>query len=167
MTTASPRPRISQIAALGRRRIIGSNGALPWSIPEDWSYFLDTIRGHPVVMGRKTYQCLEEKLPVPWQGVITRSPGFTAPDAEVFATPEQALEAARARASDEIFILGGGEIYARTLDLSDRLYLTLIDADYPGDTVFPDWSGFGAITSRRAGRTHRPPLEFLVVDRTA
>lgn len=133
---------LSQIVALGRNRVIGAGNALPWRLPDDLAHFKRLTLGKPVLMGRKTWESLGRPLPGRDNLVITRNPGYRAAGASVFATPEVALAACAGSA--EIMMIGGAELYAQTLALSDRLYLTEVDAAPHGDAFFPaldaaDW----------------------------
>ena len=130
-------PRVYLIAAVARNRVIGANGKLPWHLPEDLKHFRKLTLGHPVIMGRRTWESLGKPLPGRENIVISRKPGYQAPGASVAAT----LEGAVALCSGETlaFVIGGAEIYAAALPLADGLVLTEIDEDYEGDTRFPHW----------------------------
>lgn len=133
---------LSQIVAIGRNRVIGAGNALPWRLPDDLAHFRRLTLGKPVLMGRKTWESLGRPLPGRDNLVITRNPGYHAAGARVFAS----LDTALAACSDapEIMLIGGAELYAQTLPICDRLYLTEIDAAPDGDAFFPaldpaDW----------------------------
>ncbi|HMW42903.1 MAG TPA: type 3 dihydrofolate reductase [Plasticicumulans sp.] len=133
---------LSQIVAIGRNRVIGAGNALPWRLPDDLAHFKRLTLGKPVLMGRKTWESLGRPLPGRDNLVITRNPGYHAAGARVFAS----LDTALAACSDapEIMLIGGAELYAQTLPICDRLYLTEIDAAPDGDAFFPaldpaDW----------------------------
>ncbi len=137
-------PRISMVAAIGEKtRALGRNGDLIWNIPEDLKRFRDITRGHPVIMGVRTWVSLPEKsrpLPGRMNIVISRDAEYAATGATVVTSIEDALAAAKATASaGEIFIIGGGETYRASLPFANRLYLTLVDDDAPGDTFFPEY----------------------------
>lgn len=132
---------VSLIAALSENRVIGKNNDLPWRLPDDMKYFMETTSGHYVIMGRKNYQSLPEKfrpLPNRTNIVITRSPGFSAPGCQVVHTLTHALEIAHKANQTEVFIIGGAEIYTLSLPHAHRLYLTEIKAEVAGDTYFPN-----------------------------
>ncbi|MFM7327671.1 MAG: dihydrofolate reductase [Bacteroidota bacterium] len=165
--------RVSLIAALSRNHIIGKANDLPWHLPDDMKYFIQTTKGHPVIMGRKNYHSIPEKFrPLPGRTniVVTRQPEFHAPGCVVVHTPEAALEAARETQTDEVFIIGGGELYASYLGHADRLYLTEIDAVIEGDTRFPEFSLDQWMETSRihhaADERHRHPFDFVIYDRT-
>ena len=132
---------ISAIVAMARNRVIGNAGALPWRLSGDLKFFKATTLGKPVVMGRKTYESIGRPLPGRPNIVITRDRGFSAEGITVVHDIDAALaeaeRQARAIGAAEIMIIGGAEIYAQALPRTDRLYITEIEADIDGDTVFP------------------------------
>jgi dihydrofolate reductase len=132
---------ISIIAAIGKNRELGYQGELLWQIPADLKRFKELTSGHPVIMGRKTWESLPERYrPLPGRTniVVTQQGGYSAPGATVVDSLENArAAAARAPGSSEIFIIGGGELYAAALPYATRLYLTLVNASAPADTYFP------------------------------
>jgi len=131
---------VSLIAAVARNGAIGKANDLPWRLPDDMRFFMDTTSGHHVVMGRKNYESLPEKfrpLPNRVNLVMTRSPGFSAPGCAVVHELADALAMAKDKGETELFVIGGAEIYTLALPLADRLYLTEIDAEVTGDTFFP------------------------------
>lgn len=133
--------RISAIAAMSQNRVIGIDNAMPWHLPEDFKHFKRTTMGKPVIMGRKTYESLGKPLPGRANIVISRTPGTIKGDAIAVATIDDAITRAKEIATsdhvDEIFIIGGAQIFAETLHQTQRIYLTIIHQDYKGDTVFP------------------------------
>lgn len=134
--------RISAIAAMSKNRVIGRDNALPWHLPEDFKHFKRTTMGKPVIMGRKTYESLGKPLPGRANIVISRDPDAVQGAVIAVATIDDAItrakEIAKADRVDEIFIIGGGQIFETTLPQTQRLYLTIIDQDYEGDSLFPE-----------------------------
>lgn len=131
---------VSAIAALSRNRVIGKDNDLPWRLPDDMKFFMQTTKGHHVVMGRKNYDSLKEKfkpLPDRTNIVITRQEQFSAPGCVVVHGIAAALSIAGKNAEKECFIIGGAEIYQIAMPYTTRLYLTEIDAVVEGDTYFP------------------------------
>jgi dihydrofolate reductase len=122
--------------------VIGCDGALPWRVPSDLKAFRRLTMGKPVIMGRKTYDAIGKPLDGRDNIVVTRSTGFSAPGIQRAGGIAEALDLARdcaaARGVDEIMVIGGAEIFAATLPLADRIYLTRIHARPDGDTVFPE-----------------------------
>lgn len=137
------KPLVSIIAAIGKNRELGKDNKLLWSIPEDMKRFRDKTRNHPVIMGRKTFESIGKVLPHRTNIVITRNRDFKAKDAYVFSSLEKAIDFAKTKDTKEIFIIGGAQIYTQALPLADKLYLTLVDKEYPfADSYFPDYSEF-------------------------
>ncbi len=158
-------PIISQIAALGRNRVIGKEGKVPWNIPEDWQYFLNKIRGCSILMGHKTWDALPLPLPVSWQGVVTHSESFAAEKAVTFTSVDKGLKALVERGEEEVFVIGGGELYRQVMPFTHRLYLTVIDRDFDGDTFFPEWDEFSRIVSERRSSDNGYDFTFFVLER--
>ena len=126
---------LALIAAVAKNGTIGKNNSLPWHIPEDFAYFKKMTIGKTILMGRRTFESLGKPLPNRKQLVITRQPDYKVPDGvEVYHTINDALTA---HANEDIMVIGGGDIYRQTINRADTLYITLIDAVYEGDTVFP------------------------------
>lgn len=140
--------RLGMIWAEAADRIIGKNGAMPWSLPEDLAHFKRTTLGHPVVMGRKTWESFPEKfrpLPERTNIVITRDvashAALSAGGATPVASPEEALKVARAsKGAEEIWVIGGGEIYAAFAKQANLVVMTVINATPEGDTRSPELS---------------------------
>lgn len=135
--TTSAHTRIYLIAAVAKNGVIGAHGKLPWHLPEDLQHFKKLTLGHPVIMGRRTWESLGKPLPGRENIVISRKSGFEAPGASVAST----LEAAVALCTGEAvaFVIGGAELYSAALPLADGLVLTEIHQDFEGDTRFPAW----------------------------
>jgi dihydrofolate reductase len=132
--------RISIIAAIGKNRELGKGGELVWRIPDDLRRFKSLTTGHPIIMGRKTFDSIGRALPERTNIVVTRDEAWQKGGAFKASSIEQALELAKQSAgSDEIFIIGGGEIYKQSLPFADRLCLTLIDASKDADAFFPEY----------------------------
>jgi dihydrofolate reductase len=131
-------PRICLIAALAANGVIGKNNALPWHLPADLKHFKALTLGHPVVMGRKTYESIGRPLPGRRNLVITRNRGYSAQDCEVVHSLDAAIAACRG--AQEIFVIGGAELYRESLPRAHCLELTEIRANVEGDTTFPEFS---------------------------
>ncbi len=139
---------ISMIAAMGKNRVIGKNNKMPWHLPADLQWFKKITINSPVIMGRKTYQSIGRPLPERLNIVLTRDADLELTGCQVANSVEQALEIAKAytrkddNPAEEIFITGGAYLYELFLPKAERLYLTLIDEDFCGDTYFPDYQAF-------------------------
>jgi dihydrofolate reductase len=142
---------LALIASVARNRAIGRGNGLIWRNREDQRHFVATTMGHPVIMGRKTWESLPAKFrPLPGRRniVITRQPHFDAPGAEAVASLAQALE--RVADAPKAFVIGGADLYAQALPRADELVLTEIDADLDGDTFFPDWDRASFVETERS-----------------
>jgi dihydrofolate reductase len=126
------------MAAMSENRIIAHDGEIPWHIPADLKYFKVMTMGKPVIMGRKTFEALGKPLPGRPNIVLTTDKSFEASGVEVILDFRAALERARRFGTDEVFVIGGGEIYKLALPYADRIYLTEVHAHVGGDTYFPD-----------------------------
>ena len=133
--------KISLIVAMGESRVIGGSGHLPWYLPADFKHFKELTMGHPIVMGRKTFESIGKPLPGRVNIVITRDANYQREGIVVVASPDAAVAAAAAAAegADEVFIIGGAEIYKLFLPQADKLYITKVDGDFKGDAFFPEW----------------------------
>ena len=132
----SGKTEIILIAAVAENGVIGRDNALPWRLKADLAHFKATTSGHPVLMGRKTWESLGRPLPGRRNLVVTRDPAYSASGAEVFVSPEAALAAAGAT---KVFVIGGAEIYRQLLGRADVLMLTEVCAHVDGDARFPDF----------------------------
>lgn len=134
-------PRFSIVAAIGRNRELGSGNALLWHIPEDLKRFKRITLGHPVILGRKTFDSIVATLGTALPGraniVVTRDPAWSFEGAVRAGSLEDALQMARALDTEEVFIGGGANVWEQALPHVDRLYLTLIDDEKPADAFFP------------------------------
>jgi dihydrofolate reductase len=118
--------------------VIGRNNRLPWKMPYDAKYFHEVTMGHVVIMGRRNYEANRKALPGRTNIVITRNPSFRPADATVAGSIVEALGIARELHEEEVFIVGGGEIYQQTLGMVNRIYLTIIHTVAEGDTFYPE-----------------------------
>jgi dihydrofolate reductase len=134
---------ISMIAAVSENLVIGRNNDLPWHLPDDMKYFMQTTKGHCVIMGRKNYESIPEKfkpLPNRVNIVITGQKDFVAPGCVVVHSLAQALKKASELGPTEVFLIGGSEVYKQGIPLAKKLYLTEIKAEIGGDVYFPDFN---------------------------
>ncbi len=161
--------RISLVAAVARGGVIGRGGTLPWRIREDMAHFRAVTTGHPVVMGRRTWESLPDRFrPLPGRRnvVVTRNAAWHNRDAERATSLEDAL---RLLADEEqMSVIGGGELFAAALPFADELALTEIDLEVDGDTFFPNWDrGDFAETSREEHVSEDgTPFAFVTYERT-
>ena len=138
------KPVVAAVAAIGKGRVLGKENKLLWHIPDDLKRFKDLTKGHPIILGRKTFESivgyLGKPLPDRLNIVVTRSStplGVNDPNVIVAHSVEEALDAAKETDSDWISVGGGAQIYQAALPYTTRLCLTLIDAEADGDAYFP------------------------------
>lgn len=129
---------VSLIVAMEKDRGIGRDNRLPWHLGDDLYLFKKNTMGHHLVMGRKTYESIGRPLPGRKMIVLSRQADFTAPGILNAASLEEALQIARQAQDDEVFIIGGGEVFAQALPLAGRIYLTQVHARIACDTFFPE-----------------------------
>ncbi|MBS1811398.1 MAG: dihydrofolate reductase [Acidobacteria bacterium] len=128
---------ISIIVAMGRNRAIGFQNTLPWRLSADLQRFKQLTMGHHMIMGRKTYESIGRPLPGRTSIIITRQSDFQAEGCLIAHSFDAAVELARTRGEQEAFVIGGAEIYAQALPMTDRLYLTLVEVVPEADAFFP------------------------------
>lgn len=161
------KPRISVIAALARNGVIGIENRLPWRLPEDLAHFKALTLNRPVLMGRKTFESLGRPLPGRTNIVITRNPDYCRDSCLVADSIPAAL--ALCTDADEVFFIGGADLYAQAIPLADRLYLTEVDIDAAGDAWFPDYdkSVFREVSreSHTGGKGDALRFDFVVYER--
>ena len=128
---------LSIIVAIGKNKVIGSNNSLPWSMPNDMKRFKELTMGKPIIMGRKTFESIGKPLPDRTNIIITHDEDYKAEGCIVVHSVEEALKAAEA--SEEVMIIGGAQIYKEFLPKTNRMYLTIIEHEFDGDTYFPEY----------------------------
>ena len=161
------------MVAMARNRVIGRNNALPWYLPDDLKYFKRVTLGKPIVMGRKTFESIGKPLPGRANLVITRNAAWQHPGVRVFNSLTEAYRGAEAQAEidgvDEVMVIGGGEIFAESLADADRLYLTEVHGEVPGDAYFPeiDWAQWQERSREDFPASGANPFDysFVVYDR--
>lgn len=157
---------ISIIVAVAKNGVIGDKNSLLWHITEDMRFFRQTTSGHPVIMGRKTYESLGRTLPNRTNVVISRTISHIE-GCTVVRSLEEAV--AMFPSDEEVFIIGGAQIYALALQVADRFYLTRVEHDYEGDTSFPEWDAKQwRLKSRQAfecGEKYPHPFAFEIYER--
>ncbi len=152
---------ISIVVATSENRVIGKNNQLLWHISEDLKRFKKLTTGHTVIMGRKTFESIGQPLPNRHNIVISRSEGLKFKGCTAAKSLADALEIAST--DEEVFIIGGGEVYRQALPLPERIYLTLVHANYEGDTFFPalnpnEWK---VVREEKVSPPEGPGISFL------
>jgi len=157
--------KISFLAAIGSRRELGlyrGVKGMAWHIPEDLARFHRLTMGHAVIMGRRTFDIIGHPLAGRADIVVTRDPAFAAGGVTVAHSLEEALRAADDLERDEIFVIGGGQIFAEALPLAAKLYLTLIEGEFEADVFFPPYPDFTKVVFREEHTSG--PYRFAYVD---
>ncbi len=157
---------LSHIVAVAKNDVIGVKNDLPWNIPEDMKFFREKTRGKALIMGRKTFESVGHPLPDRLNVVVTRQKNFSSDAPNVVVKPDlqSAIEYCRGQTSkygDEIFIIGGGEIFKESLPLVDVIYLTRIHRDYDGDVFYPQLPEKDFELIEQRDRTEPVPFSFL------
>lgn len=166
---------LTHVVACSKNRVIGTQGGLPWDLPEDMKFFRDTTKGHVIIMGRKTFDSFNGKaLPRRYHIVISRNPEKqSVPSTEsspvvYVKSLDEAIEHAKpltAQWGDEVFIIGGGEIYKQAMVKTDKILLTLIHQDFSGDTVYPEIDEKIFKLTHRRDVSDPVPFSFLTYEK--
>lgn len=158
--------KISLIAALSENRVIGVGNKLPWHISEDLKRFKRLTSGHPVIMGRKTFESIGRALPNRTNIIITRDVDFKAEGCIVVHSLEEAIaKASQSEGNDEVYIIGGGQIFSQAIGKADRLYLTIVHTTLDGDAYFPEYSGFTKEIERQDKEDEKYHYTFLTLEK--
>jgi dihydrofolate reductase len=156
------------IAAIGTQRGIGNKGQLLWRLPDDLRRFKEITKNHPVIMGRKTWESIPEKfrpLPERTNIVLTRESDYAAPGAVLAQSFPEALSLAKqASGAEQIFAIGGQQVYECALPFADRIYLTRVESTAEADAFFPPYEEGFKIVSEEPG-VGDPPHSFLILER--
>jgi dihydrofolate reductase len=162
-------PRITLVVAVSENGVIGLKGGLPWRLPADLAHFKTVTMGHPVIMGRKTWESIGRPLPGRTNVVVSGQPGYEAPGCIVASSFESALAAASDTEADEVMIIGGSALYAAALPRADRILLTRVHTVIEGDTFFAglieeEWEVV-AVERHEADERHAWAYSFLELRR--
>ena len=158
------RLRLALVAAIARGGVIGRDGTIPWRIPEDMEHFRVLTMGHPVVMGRRTWESIPDRFrPLPGRRniVVTRNPNWSGEGADRARSIEDAL--ILLEGAPRVFVIGGAELYAVALPLADELLFTEIDAVADGDTVFPAFDRSTFVETSREPHVSETGIPFSFV----
>ena len=160
-------PLVSLVVGMARNHVIGRDNALPWRLPADLKHFKAVTWGKPILMGRKTFESIGKPLPGRDNLVLTRDRGWRAEGVIVVHSLDEALE--RVHDAPELAGIGGADVFRLLMPLASRIYLTRIDADIPGDTVFPpiDHSQWAEIETRQLAADERNAfgMTFVTLER--
>ncbi|PLR98897.1 dihydrofolate reductase [Bacillus sp. T33-2] len=152
---------ISFIVAMDKNLVIGKENQLPWHLPADLKFFKQVTMGHPIVMGRKTHESIGRPLPGRENIVITRDKDYVAEGCTVIHSVEE-ITRLDEKKDDEIFVIGGAEIFKLTLPVADRMYITLIEAEFEGDTYFPEINKneWKLVTKEKGPKDDKNPYDY-------
>ncbi len=159
--------QLSIIVAVATNNVIGLNNTLPWHLPEDLKRFKALTMGHHIIMGRKTYESLGRLLPGRTTVIVTRNPHYAVEGAIVVNSLEEALEASKP--DDEVFLIGGAELYTLGLAYAHRLYMTEVHAVYAGDAYFPtiDYANWQESSREQHVSINNLQYSYVVYERIA
>jgi dihydrofolate reductase len=155
------KPIVSIIAAHAENMEIGKGNKLLWHIPDDLKRFKTLTSGHPIIMGRKTYESIGKPLPNRTNILVTRDRNYTVKGCIVTHSLEEAIEKASDIDQQEIFIIGGGELYQQGMALADKLYITLVKGTFEADTFFPSYSQFTKVIAKEEKKENGYEYIFL------
>lgn len=156
---------VSIIVAIGSNRAIGKDNKLLWHISEDFIWFKTKTKGHPIIMGRKTYESIGKALPDRLNIVITSKPENIPLPAITVSNLDKGIDLAVQNDSEEIFIIGGASVYEQALLKADRLYITVIDAEFDADAYFPNYSVFNTIVYQKKSQNDHYSYTFYILER--
>jgi len=166
---SSQRPRISLIVAMSRDGVIGKDNRLPWHLPADLKRFKELTMGHTIVMGRKTWESIGRLLPGRRSVIVTRNSEYRVEGAVMASSLEAAIAAVQN--DDEVFVIGGEQIFRLAMNVADRIYLTIVQTDVAGDTFMPaiDPAHWRRVSSESHVGTESSPLawRFEIHERVA
>lgn len=147
---------------MSENQVIGNKGEIPWHISEDFKRFKGLTTGHPIIMGRKTHESIGRILPSRTNIVITHDLKHRVKGAMVVHSVEEAIREAKQLDNKEIFVIGGAQIFNEVIDKADKLYLTIVKGNFPGDAFFPDYSRFKTEMYRRESSNEK--YKYLFID---
>ncbi len=153
---------VSLIAAMSENRVIGKDNELPWHISEDLKRFKRITVGHTVIMGRKTYESIGKILPNRTNIIMTRDPDYEVEDAIVARSLDEAIRRSK---GEEVFVIGGEEIYRMAIERADRLYLTMIHDEIVGDAFFPEFTPADYTVTEQKKFEEPLPHTFMILTR--
>jgi len=158
-------PKISIICAIAENRAIGKNNDLLWHIPEDFKHFKEKTMGHVIVMGQKTFESIGKPLPNRTTIVLSNDPVCNIEGVIMARTFDEVFAKAREIEKEEVFICGGGSVYAQTIGMADKLYLTVVKGDFEADVFFPKYDEFKRVVSERKSNDENFEYTFLELEK--
>jgi len=158
--------KISMIVAMAKNRVIGKENQMPWHLPADFAWFKQCTLNKPIIMGRKTYESIGRPLPGRHNIVVSRDASLNIEGVDTVTSVEKAFDLVKDQ--EEVMIIGGGSIYQACLDKATCLYLTYIDSNVEGDTLFPDWGeGWKEVFSNHysADKQNAHNMRFVILEK--
>ncbi|PJE62613.1 dihydrofolate reductase [Candidatus Roizmanbacteria bacterium CG10_big_fil_rev_8_21_14_0_10_39_6] len=159
------KPTISIVAAIGKNKELGKNNQLIWRISSDLKRFKEITMGHPIIMGRKTYESIGKPLPGRENIVITRNTEYKPAGVTVVHSLHDALKIASKDEKKEIFIIGGAALFKESMTIVDRLYLTIVDATANADVYFPDYSQYSKVIKTEEGKDSSVSFTYYILEK--
>ncbi len=158
------KPIISLVCAMAKNRVIGQDNKMPWHLPADLKHFKAVTMSKPIVMGRKTYESIGRPLPGRQNVIISRNTGYTVDGCDVVHSIDEAIELLSTH--EEIMIIGGGFLYSQMISQADKLYLTFIDLEVDGDTLFPEFEHLkmNEVSRTKCMKDDKNPYDYQFVD---
>ena len=155
---------ISYIVAMDKNRVIGKDNQLPWHLPADLKFFKKVTMGHPIVMGRKTHESIGKPLPGRENIILTRNQTYKSEGCSVIHSVEE-LNRLVEEKNEEVFVIGGAELFKATFAHVDRLYITKIEHEFEGDTYFPDFkeSDWKIISQEKGIKDEKNPYDYSFI----
>ena len=153
---------ISFLVAMDKNRVMGIDNRLPWRLPADVKFFKEVTMGHPVVMGRKTYDSIGKPLPGRENIILTRNVDYQPEGCKVIHTVEESIEYMKNK-NDEVFVIGGAQLFKELFPVADRLYITEIHHEFEGDTFFPEFeeSEWTLSSSEKGIKDEKNPYDYF------
>jgi len=153
---------ISFIVAMDKNRVIGKDNQLPWHLPADLKFFKRVTMGHPIIMGRNTYESIGKPLPGRENIIVTRNKEYAQEGCTIIHSVDELLQMA-SRQNEEVFVIGGAELFQATFSMADRLYITKIEEEFTGDTYFPEFnqSEWELVSQEKGIRDEKNPYEYF------
>jgi dihydrofolate reductase len=162
-------PTISIVVAIDNNLGIGKDNRIPWDMPNDRKRFKDITMGHPVIMGRKTFESILSYIKKPFPGrtniVVTRDTNYHVEGAITAHSLDEALQIAKDHDQEEIIIGGGSDLFKQALPVVNRLYLTIVDGTFSADTFFPDYSDFTKTVHEETGEANGFKYKYVILEK--
>ncbi|WP_338447932.1 dihydrofolate reductase [Niallia oryzisoli] len=153
---------ISFIVAMDKNRVIGKDNKLPWHLPADLKFFKKVTMGHPIIMGRNTFESIGKPLPGRENIIVTRNKEYKQEGCTIIHSVKELLDLS-SRKDEEVFVIGGSELFQATFSVADRLYITKIEEEFAGDTYFPEFneSNWVLVSQEKGEKDEKNPYDYF------